>query len=223
MGKTIENLIEKVQRCLTVHDWVKDGIAFIPQVGVVQEEIAKISNLSNNIKLDYAWYCISQDLNIEQSIEQVYNYVSDKERAFYISGEFRKIILSSSLLSSSIIAYIMGRVVYENRNCNHTEIIITNALTNMTDYDLDNFIYLCDDCMSIIGENEVIDIAKVDSAKKASCQYTIQLCASHGLFSTQSTIVDNESVYAGIYYAKTDFCKELLEYIEIVKQLLRTF
>lgn len=149
--------------------------------------------------------------------------MSDKERAFYISGEFRKIILFSSLLSSSIIAYIMGRVVYENRKCNHTEIIITNALTNMTDYDLDNFIYLCNDCMSIIGKNEVIDITKVDLDKKASCQYTIQLCASHGLFSTQSTIVVHENVYAGIHYAKTDFCKVLLNDIEIVKQLLRTF
>lgn len=64
MGKIFKNVVEKLES-FQVHEWIKDGIAFIPPIGDVQEEIAKISNLSNNIKLDYACYCISQDLNIE--------------------------------------------------------------------------------------------------------------------------------------------------------------
>lgn len=111
METGIEKLYNKMQMILNEHRWIPEGLALIPALEEVQKWIAGISNISNDMKLDKAWYCISQGMNIEESINQIYNYVSNEERAFYISNEFRKIILSSSLLSSSIIANIMGQVV----------------------------------------------------------------------------------------------------------------
>lgn len=216
----ITDLYEKINEFFNKHSWTQDIVAWLPFVRDVQDKIVEISNVSNRMKLDYAWYCISKDLNLEQSINMIYNYVSNEERAFYISREFRKIVLSSSLIASSIIAYIMGQVVYDDRKCTHTEIIITNALMNMTDYDLDNFIYLCSNCVELLGNYETIDVSKVEKEKIDSYKYTMQICVSHGIFSTESAIMDEESLYEGLHYIKTNLSTELLNYIDIVKQLL---
>lgn len=221
MKELVNNLCEKINSFTDEHRLLKDGVNLIPYASDVYNGIVGIANYSNNLKLDYAWHCIKKDLNIEQSINQIYNYVSNEERAFYISSEFRKIILSSSIISSSIIAYIMGQVVCENRKCTHTEVIISNALTNMTDYDLENFIFLCNNCISVLGEYETIDIYKVEEEKKSSFQCTIQICVAHGLFVTDSEIQVDDGIFQGLYYIKTGLCNELLEYIDKVKQLLQ--
>ncbi len=115
----------------------------------------------------------------------------------------------------------MGQVVYGNRKCTHAEILITNALMNMTDFDLDNFIYLCNECVEKLGSYEIINIGKIEKEKMNSCKYTMQILASHGIFSTESAIMDNNSLYGGLHYVKTSLSAELLNYIDIVKQLLR--
>lgn len=221
MEKNFIELYEKIDKFANKHSWTKDSVATIPYVGDAYTKIIDIANISNKMKLDYAWSCISKNLNIEQSINMIYNYVSDEDRAFYISGEFRKIILSSSLIASSIIAYIMGQVVYGDRKCTHTEILITNALTNMTDYDLDNFIFLCENCVEKLGEYETINVRKVDKEKMDSYKYTMQVLASHGIFSTESAIMSEDSLYEGLHYVKTNLSTELLNYIDTVKQLLQ--
>lgn len=221
METGIEKLYNKMQMILNEHRWIPEGLALIPALEEVQKWIAGISNISNDMKLDKAWYCISQGMNIEESINQIYNYVSNEERAFYISNEFRKIILSSSLLSSSIIAYIMGQVVCENRKCKHSETIITNALTFMTDFDIDNFEFLCSQCMEEIGKQQIINIDKAENTQKESLQYTLQICVSYGIFRTESAIYNEEMLYEGIHYIKTNLCDELLNYIDKVKQLLQ--
>ena len=221
MSKNLDDLKNRIEEFSGRHHWVQEGIDLIPVLGDAQSYILGISNLNNSIKLEYAWYCIAKDTNIEKSINELYDYVSDTDRAFYITGEFRKIVLSSSLIASSIIAYIMGRVVHEHRKCEHKEIIITNALTHMTDYDLNNFIYLCRSCIKEIGEYKTIDLSQISNNQKYSFQYTIQVCVANGLINTESFISDEDSVYGGLYYVKTDMCDELLKYIEIIKQLLR--
>jgi len=218
--KELSKLYEKMQQVTNKHIWIKEAPKAIPKVGDVESKLIDIAKIYNDIKIDYAWSCIANNLNIEQSINMIYNYVENEERAFYITGEFRKIILSSSVVASSIIAYIMGRVVYENRKCTHEEIIITNALTEMTDFDIENFRYFVDECVETIGDYETINIRKADKEKMDSYKYTLHTLVSHGIVDTESGIMDGTAMYAGFHYIKTNLCTELLKYIDIVEQIL---
>lgn len=208
-----------------------NSISTIPYLSELKDCAAAIAQVANNTKLEYAWYCLSQDMDVERSINEIYNYVNDADRAFYISNEFRKIVLSVSLISSSIIAYIMGNVVREQRNCTHEEVIISNALVTMSDYDLENFIYLISECTDKLAGREVIEISKCKK-EQSSCYYTLQLCTSNGLFKTESDIMGEDmddpedlahagALYGGLYYVKTPYCASLKKYIDKVKQLLQ--
>lgn len=227
---TLKNLSDKLCE-ICGESKIIDVFSVVSQIGEFQNYVVKISQFSNQLKLEQAWYCISEDLDVEKSINEIYNYVSDKDRAFYISNEFRKIILSTSLLSSSIIAYIMGIVVRENRKCTHEEAIISNALINMTDYDLNNIIYLCSECVGNLGGREVITIDE-SKGDVSSYYYTLQLCVGNGLFKIESDFIGEDmdedssdkygtSLYAGLHYIKNGYTDKLLEYIDKVKQLLR--
>lgn len=201
----------------------------IPQLRELKDLITGIAQFSSDLKLQYAWKCLSLDLDVERSINMIAEYVTDSDRAYYVSNEFRKIVLSSSYLSSSMIAFIMGRVVRENRMCTHKEIVIANALADMSDYDVYNYVDIYDNCSYMLGGYEVVDSNKT-THDKVSCQYTVQMCVSKGIFKTESAIIgtdygDDEktadnSLYGGMYYVKTEYSHELRELINEVRQLL---
>lgn len=232
MENQLHKLIKHIEsfKSKPINGSLGEGISTVPYIGSAKDCMTAIAQLANDAKLQYAWYCIAKGVNIEKSINEIYNYVSNSERAFYISNEFRKIILSVSCISSSIISYIMGNVIEENRDCTHKEIIITNALTNMSDYDIDNFIDLFDNHSYRLAGREVIEITKINRNKE-SYYYTLQLCASNGLFKTESDLMGEDlddpddmaeegCLYGGLYYVKTEYSYALRNYIDEVKQLL---
>ena len=63
---------ETMQDFLSVTLYLKDAVEWVNDV----------SKYSNDIKLFEAWRCIGQDNDVEKSINQLYNYVSNEERAF---------------------------------------------------------------------------------------------------------------------------------------------
>ena len=231
MNDSFKELEKKINdyRNFPIYDSGNELISQIPKLGELKDLITGIAQLSNDIKLQYAWKCLSQDLNVVQSINMIADYVSDSDRAYYVSNEFRKIVLSSSYLSSSIIALVMGKVVREKRICTHKEIVITSALAEMSDYDIYNYIDIFDNCSYMLGGYEVVDSNKT-SRDKNSCQYTVQLCASKGIFGTESAIMgtdygdadgtEDNSLYGGIHYVKTEYSHDLRQAINEVRQLL---
>lgn len=197
----------------------------------LKEYTSELGMVCNYIKLNSAWYCIANGKNIEKSINELYNYVSNADRAMYLSNEFKKIILSQSVMASSVIAYILGKIVEEKRNYTHEEIIITNALSKMSDYDIRNFVELVQNHIEKLAGREVINILRMDNDNIDSMYYTMQLCVANGIFVTESDLIgesldDDESgdyntVYGGIHYIKTKYCDLLLENIDAVKQILQ--
>ena len=127
-------MIQKIILCNIVSDCSK-----IPNI---REYTSELGMLYNDIKLNWAWYCIAKGKDVEKSINVIYNYVSNADRAMHLSNEFRKIILTQSVKASSVIAYIIGKIAREDRDYTHKEVIITNALSKMTDFDFYNFIEL---------------------------------------------------------------------------------
>jgi hypothetical protein len=132
------------------------------------------------------------------------------------------------MVASTIIAFIMGEIVKENRECTHKEIVISNAVSSMTDYDLKNFMNMMENAITVLGGYEIVDISKLDKANEASYWCTLRLCANGGLFREESDLegqdLDEEgylSVYGGLHYLVLEEAHELMRYIEKVNKLLR--
>lgn len=201
-------------------DSVQQLMNVIPNLKDVNEWINDVSKYSNDIKLAEAWRCIAEDNDIEKSINQLYDYVSNEERAFFISDSLRKIILCNSRISSSIIAYIMGEIVENDRNFEHRDAVLYSALLQMTDYDIRNFKYLMENAIGRFKEDDgIIDETKIINNKE-SFEITMQICASTGVFRTENSVVNNETFYSGNFLKVTDTAYSLLKYIDKVRQLL---
>lgn len=217
MKENIRNLKDKIVTFLK-DDSVQDVGELIPQVEDGIELITQISNIANNFKLRQAWKCISKDNDIETSINALYNYVSNQDRAFYISDAFKKIILSNSKIASSIIAYIVGEISRKDRDFAQEDVILYNALCNMTDYDIKNFVYIMNEIEASRVGIEYIDMTK---CKDESILLTIGLCISNRVFLEESSIHKNGIMYTGTHVKKTKYAYTLLAYIEKVNQLLK--
>lgn len=85
-----DNLIKLIKKLNEIRtDMIgTDMIDVIPALNEANEYIDKIAKLSNDYKLYYAWKCLAEGNNVEKSINELYNYVKDSERAFFISNEF---------------------------------------------------------------------------------------------------------------------------------------
>ena len=201
-------------------DTTQDLISVTPYLKEANEWINEVSKYSNDIKLSEAWKCIGQGNDIEKSINQLYNYVNDADRAFFVSDSFRKIILCNSRLASSIIAYIMGEIIAESREFKHSDALLYNALYQMTDYDVRNFKYIMENTVGRFSEDDkIIDETKIIENKE-SINLTIQVCLASGLLGVESTVEYDDGLISGDFKVVTSVAERLLEYINKVNALL---
>lgn len=103
--KKFNNLEDKIRSVLAEQypDIFKSILKLNGKTEKIYDAIVSVSNAANVIKLSCALKCLDEDLNVEKSINELYNYVSNPDRAFYVSTSFRKIILSNSTIAASII------------------------------------------------------------------------------------------------------------------------
>lgn len=117
----------------------------------------------------------------------------------------------------------MGKIVKQDRKCTHKEAIVLNAVSNMTDYDINNFSVIMNEAKDMLGGYEIININKLDKEFKDSLTYTLNLCANTGIFDLCSEISceAEETLYMGLYHIVSKVSYSLLDYIVEVKQLLK--
>lgn len=217
--KELSQLKEKFT-CFYQKETTQDFLSVTPYLKDAVEWVNDVSKYSNDIKLFEAWRCISQDNDVEKSINQLYNYVSNEERAFFVSDSFKKIILCNSRVASAIIAYIMGEIITEKRNFEHTDAVLYNTLLQMTDYDIKNFKYLMENAIGRFSEDDnIVNDSKLPENKE-SFEITIQICVSTGVFRTESGVIDGNSFYSDNFCKVTNLANVLLDYINNVNRLL---
>ena len=200
-----------------------DIISLFKGLDEANEYVSKLSKFSNDTKLAYAWYCIGKDIDIERSINEIYTYVSDQDRAFFVSNEFKKILLSNSIQVSCIRALILGKVVHEDRMSSHEDAIILQLLDRVTDFDLQNYKELIENDVQIIGNRKVIHEAEIKGEKAESYRLTLQLLYSNGLLGMTTSIITDGTMYTGTFYTVSEITYGLMSYIEEVKQVLGYF
>lgn len=200
----------------------KDAAEIIPEIKDKFEFIEQISKFANDFKLNQAWKCIADGKNEEESINVLYNYVSNQERAFYISDAFKKIILSNSKISSAIMAYMIGEIISNGRDFTQIDALLYDTLSQMTDFDIKNFVFIMENMVgSVVGE-DIIDITKASEEKRGEYLLTVDLCVKCRIFSQQSNVFNEKTsiLYNGLHEKITNYARLLLEYIRKVRQLL---
>lgn len=221
----VEKLCNEIKELLSENAYIKDTQELImlePHLDIFSKIVNSVSKVSNDYKLINAWKCISKGINEEKSINELYNYVrGSQERAFYISDSFKKIILSNSNIASSVLAYVIGEIVSGDRDFAQEDVIIYDALSHMTDFDIRNFVDIIDNYVGVedIG-SEYINIYSIPDDKKAAYILTLKLCVNVRLLDFQSTVFTGEFVNSGEFYKSTLLAGNLREYIAKTNQLL---
>ena len=219
VAENLEKLKTKVYDILGID--VTEAAEIIPGIGSYVEVINVIANASNTKKLNDALRALSKNENVEKSLNELYGYVSNEERALYVSTAFRKIILANSKIAATIIGLMLGEIKSENREFNNDDVILFNALETMTDFDIRNFKelmendYLNDD----IGIR-YFDTSKFVGKEQKAFNELLGFCEKNRLFSLSTNSMENDSVFFGMEYAPKPIAFRLLTYINQVKQIL---
>lgn len=222
----VKKYYNKLKGLLSSGEWAVEGMKewanLEPQYALFSGIITGASKLVNDYKLNNAWKCISLGINEESSINELYNYTNNPERAFYISDIMKKIVLSNSNLSASVIAYILGDIVNKKRDFVQEDAIMFEALSKMTDFDMKNFVYIMDNCIGndSLGE-EYVDFSKMDRNSVMSSQLTLSLCVNVRLFEMDTAVEWEKAINNGRFYKKTYIADKLKEYIDNMKQILK--
>ena len=216
----LEQLKTKIYDILGID--VIEVATLLPGAGTAFEGILMLANASNTKKLHDALKALSKNENVEKSINELYNYVSNEERALYVSTAFRKIILSNSKIAAAIIGLMLGEIKSENREFNNEDIILFNALESMTDFDIRNLKEIMEKQVMVKdnGGEQYFDETKFPENKKKEYIETLMFCEKYRLFSSASTIFVGEALKMGIFYQPRSVAITLLEYINKIKGIL---
>lgn len=214
-----KHLISKIEQ-LTGIDLTND-LECVPDLGQLVQVANTLNSIVNSKKLNVAWKCLDSDVNVEKSINELYNYVTNEERAFYIAECFRKIAWSNSKIAAAIIGLIVGEIKNQSRDFCNEDIILLNALENMTDFDIRNFKSLMEgDYINDDIGIEYFDTTLFPDDKKEEYMEILELGEKYRLFSSSTNSVEGENFFFGKEYIPKKVSKNLLTYINRVKQIL---
>ena len=219
-GGNLEKLKTKIYNILGID--LTEAATLLPEIGTAFEGISMIANASNTKKLHDALKSLSKNENVEKSINELYNYVSNEERALYVSTAFRKIILSNSKIAAAIIGFMLGEIKSANREFNNDDIILFNALENMTDFDIRNFKNIMKGDYIVKDDNETryfkVNLFPEDKVK--DYVDTLKFGEKYRLFSSISPILEDGNLKISTFYQPEEIDNTLLEYLNKVNQIL---
>ena len=196
----------------------------VPHLNEVVGFINVVVSSVNRKKLYGAWKCIARDENIEESINQLYNYIDNEERAFYVAECLKKIAWSNSKIAASIIGFMLGEIKTQTRDFCNDDLLLLNALEHMTDFDIRNFKELMEGnyIKSDIGK-EYFHTAQFPKEKMGEYYSILEFGEKYRLFSVSAGAFtdDNDALFIGeVEYAPKKVSKKLLGYINRVKQII---
>lgn len=216
----MKQLKNKIHELLGIN--VKDVMDLNDYTAIPMQIISIIANATNERKIQDAWKCISRDEDIEKSINELYNYVDNEERAFHISNAFRKIIMTNSRIAAAIIAYIIGEIKTDKRDFTSDDIILFNALERMTDFDIRYFKELMEENHdSFASGTKYFNIESSPDDKRIFYNELLEFGDKNRLFIKEITITAVQgNGFMKDSYAPKEVAFDLLDYIYKVNQIL---
>ena len=215
----LNQFVEKVNQLLAVD--IANDTECIPYIGQFVQVGNTLNGVINKKKLYVAWKCLSKDENVEKSINELYNYVNNEQRAFYVAECFKKIAWSNSKIAASIIGLMLGEIKSQSRDFCNDDLILLNALENMTDFDIRYYKelmegdYINDD----IGK-KYFDTTLFPEDRKEEYMNILEFGEKYRLFSISTNSIEGENSFFGTEYIPKKISNMLLDYINRVKQII---
>ena len=216
----LNKLIIKINQLLGID--LPNDAECIPDLGQFVQAANILNKAINNKKLYTAWKCLAKDENVEKSINELYNYVDNEERAFYVADCFRKIAWSNSKIAASIIGLILGEIKLENREFSNEDVILFNALEYMTDFDIRNFKELIEGNFIATDDTgqQYFDVSLFPDDKREDYLLTLTFGERHRILSSIHQTLKDGTIQFSTFYQTNKFSDILLKYINKVNQIL---
>lgn len=170
-----------------------------PQYTLIIEGIKQICSLADQMKLDGIIRGLSEGSNIETRMNELYSYVeNNREHAFLVSENFRKVMLSGSTITCCIMGVMMADLSSEKRDPTQCETIIMRALDSFTDYDIHYFKEIIDNTYIVQTEDGIkyIDVSTFPEDKKSEYMMTLDFCKQNRIFKSDSVVTDDGAFIA---------------------------
>lgn len=232
---TFSDIFKKINGCLGENKIIDNSISLVPSIvgisnpvtGVILSGVKTMMDDADKYKFQCLLKGIATGLDQEKMMNQLYEYICDSERAFYVAGIFKRTMLNNSRIACCIMGIILSELVKENKDFSQDELIIFNMLDSAIDADLKNF----DDIMkNYINDKHIIEFRMMEQGKREKYELTVD-------FFVKSRILRdmNRELYPGLLnemsrkeeygvtkeIKTTEISNKLMEYIEKVKIIIK--
>lgn len=191
-----------------------------PESTLAMEIIKHICSVADECRYNAILQGLSEDNNLECRLNELYNYINSKDRAFFVSETFRKAMLGNSIIACSIMSLILSDNVKCNRDFSQEDMILMRALEHFSDYDLQNVeeIIQGDYYKKLPDGTQCIETSRFPSDKKDTYMLTVDYCIQYRLL-----IKTHHSIGESLYMDEITVSQQayrLLEYIKRVHRLI---
>ena len=199
-----------------------------PTAGILASGAIGFLRVFDDYKLNQLVKGLSSGLDQEKKINELYNYVkSSSKRAFLVGNVFRMTLEAESPKSCVLYGKILSEHIGKNESdFTNEELIVCNALINATDFDLENFVILMNQCISqekdgarrIVFNKKKKDIINMEGELNTTCCW----CTYNRLFSFNPLEwggIEGSDMIIDTDYHVNGAADVLLKWIDEVKQI----
>jgi len=149
-----------------------------PETTFFIEPFRMLCSASDKFRFNYMLKGLGEGLDMERKMNELYNYVRNEDRAFYVTDCFRKTLLSKAPIACCIMGIILSDITNGDFDLGQTDVLIMNALMDFTDYDIRNFYEITGGNFTSVTKEgtQFIDESKFPEEKRRGYDLTIGLC-----------------------------------------------
>ena len=213
-------IFNKVEEMGVVDATIPIAETLLPASAYVLEPLNAIYKSANQRKLQYMLTGLSEGVDIEKKMNDLYSYVKNSDRAFYVSECVQKVLLGSAPVVCCIFGLILSDLTRKDDNIDQTDAVLINALSSFTDEDIRNFSDIVSGRYQVedLGEN-YIDLQKFPETKKMNYRMTVDLCIQTRIF-RDDFAVDSKGVAHIRAINTTGVSDRLMSYVNRARRQL---
>jgi len=232
MNVDLENVLAAIIEKLNGSEIQLLGEVVMPVVAVKNPAVATVANIGNTFlqkfdeyKLHNLLVGLSKDINMEQQINELYQYVcSSQTRAFQVGNVFKKALASESPKACVMLGILLAKHMGNGKDFSRDELIVCKAIENANDYDLDIFYELMKSC--VVEQEDGRKKICYDQQSSGELIIEYDLTCSWGVYnrlfseaSTEWELEDETLKFIPTHYYVEKPANTLLELIKEVKQI----
>ncbi|MDA8222487.1 hypothetical protein [Desulfosporosinus sp.] len=142
-----EEISEKLDKYLDIKDVVLENDFF--EVLSDSASVLKVLKNANALIVKKRFQAFLKGFNgvdkpRDDQLRKLYEYIDNEVKAEFIADIFSKVLLSNSKLACVIMGSISQKLIENNKEISHEDLICAEAITKFFDYDIRNYKIICD-------------------------------------------------------------------------------